>query len=242
MTSQTELANTTRAPAETPIETSAADETTVAAYLDAHPDFFLRHEALLESLTLPHAAGGAVSLVERQLVLLRARNQELQHKLMELVQVARENERLSQRFHHLALGLMEADSLDAVLATAQEQLRHEFGADHVVIRLLRREGIDGMHGVAADDPGLAAFEPLFESHRPTCGRLVAEQTVWLFGADADPEVASAVAVPLIDGSRRMGMLALGSRDADRFHPGMGTLFLGYLGDLVSRAVSLRLGG
>lgn len=219
----------------------ALSEEAVEAWLRAHPDFFERHLALLEVLRLPHpAGGGAVSLIERQIGWLRDKNRQLERKLLDLVQVARENERLSQRMHHLALGLMDADSLDAVLATTQEQLRTEFRADHVVVRLLGNPG-DGLHFMAGNDPALDALEKLFETRRPLCGRLSDEQLSALFPEDDEP-LQSAVAVPLMEGSRRLGVLALGSREETRFHPGMGTLFLGYLGEIISHAVATRLKG
>jgi uncharacterized protein len=218
----------------------ALSEETVEAWLRAHPDFFERHVALLDVLRLPHPSGGAVSLIERQIGWLRDKNRQMERKLMDLVQVARENERLSQRMHQLALGLMDADSLDAVLATTQEQLRTEFRADHVVVWLLGNPA-EGLHFVSEGDVCLQRFEPLFENRRPLCGRLSDEQLTALF-PDAQDPIQSAVAVPLMEGSRRMGILALGSREDTRFHPGMGTLFLGYLGEIISHAVATRLKG
>jgi len=213
-------------------------EEAVEAWLRSHPDFFERHLALLDVLKLPHPTGSAVSLIERQIGWLRDKNRSLERKLLDLVQLARENERLSQRMHHLALGLMDADSLDGVLATTQEQLRTEFRADHVVVRLVG-DPAEGLHFTEQDDSSLQPFEQLFETRRPICGRLADEQLATLF-PEAEHPVQSAVAVPLMEGSRRLGILALGSREDTRFHPGMGTLFLGYLGEIISHAVSTRL--
>lgn len=209
-------------------------EATVEAYLRAHPDFFERHVSLLDILKLPHPSGGAVSLIERQVGLLRDKNRHLERKLMDLVQVARDNEHLSTRLHHLALALMDADSLDATLATVQEQLREEFKADHAVIRLLG-DPESAAYFVDAQDSRLMYFEDLFKNKRPVCGRLQQDQLNFLFTDDA-PRIASAVMVPLIS-SERVGLLALGSHEESRFHPGMGTLFLGYLGELISKAIA-----
>ncbi len=217
----------------------SVSEEAVVQYLRAHPEFFERQTQLLTLIKLPHITGGPVSLVERQITLLREKNRQLERKLMDLVSVARDNEHLSSRLHHLALGLMEADGLDAVLGTAQEVLRGEFKADHVFIRLIgETPGAGGLHFIDPGEPGLGLFDGLFESKRPICGRLTREQTAFLFAEHAE-EVASAVVVPLTDADR-LGLIALGSREQTRFHPGMGTLFLGYLGELVSRAVITEL--
>lgn len=212
------------------------EEATIERYLRDHPDFFERHVGLLTVLKLPHPSGGATSLIERQISVLREKNRQLERKLMDLVQVARDNEHLSSQLHHLALGLMDADSLDEVLATVQEQLRGEFKADRAVIRLLGPADA-GHHFVAPSESELAAFEDLFRNRRPVCGRLTAAQRDFLFGEEAEA-IASAVMVPLL-GTEPAGILALGSQEESRFHPGMGTLFLGYLGELISKAVLIH---
>ena len=67
---------------------------------------------------------------------------------------------------------------------------------------------------------------------PLCGRLQQDKLDSLFGTRVG-EVASAVLLP-IDG---VGMLAVGSEDANRFHPGMGTVFLKLIAEAVASAVA-----
>ncbi|MGH8501244.1 MAG: DUF484 family protein [Gammaproteobacteria bacterium] len=224
------------------LEREALSEPAVEQYLLAHPDFFERHTGLLESLTIPHARGGAVSLVERQVAALRARNRQLERKLIDLVQVARDNESLSSRLHRLALALMEADGLQEVIATTRELLRSEFPSTQVVLKLFRnpRTALQASaHLLAEDDTAASLFDGLFKTKRPVAGLLADARVNYLFDAEVGG-VASAVMVPLVDG-KRLGVLALGSAEQDRFHVGMGTLFLGYLGELVSRAIGSHLG-
>lgn len=214
----------------------------IERYLSTHPDFFERNIDLLESLSIPHDTGGAVSLIERQVNVLRNKNEQLESKLIELVQVARDNEGLSTRLHRLALGLMEAEGIDDVISTTKDLLRNEFPSTHVVVRLFAENGLDepisdlyiGERGEAPK----SLVEDLFDSNRPVCGRFEEVQMTYVFG-DIGVEVKSAVLIPLTDG-RNLGILALGSHEPDRFHNGMGTLFLGYLGELVSRAVNTHL--
>lgn len=216
-------------------------EDEVEHYLLAHPDFFEQHARLLEALRIPHPRGQAVSLVERQVEVLRTRNRQLERKLIDLVQVARDNEALSSRLHRLALGLMEADGLNDVIAITRDLLRTEFPSTHVVLKLFKnpRAALQAnMHLVADDDPAAHLFDNLFATKRPVCGLLADERAQCLFGAEA-PEIASAVLIPLMD-DKRLAVLALGSVDKERFHAGMGTLFLGYLGELVSRAIASHL--
>ena len=76
-------------------------EQAVHNFLAAHPDFFERHSTLLSSLNLPHASGGAVSLVERQVSVLRQKELKLKRQLKELIAVARENDVLAAKIHEL---------------------------------------------------------------------------------------------------------------------------------------------
>lgn len=204
----------------------------VEDYLREHPDFFESRPELLADMQISHASGKAVSLIEHQINILRSKNSQLEKKLLDLVDVARDNEHLSTQLHHLALGLLEAENLDAVLSIAQELLRNELKADHVSIRLIGGDE-NGLHAISETDVQ-EHFDDLFLNHRPVCGRLSTEQKTALFGEQAE-EIASSVVVPLLD-PERLGILAVGSRDDQRFHPGMGTLFMGTLGELVSRAI------
>jgi uncharacterized protein YigA (DUF484 family) len=209
-------------------------EADVEKWLYQHPDFFARHDGLLEILRVPHQTFGATSLLERQIHLLRRKNNQLEGKLRGLVAVARENEKLSSRLHNLALALVEADSLDAVLSTAREQLLEAFHADFVRLALFSDKA-----GQPSGKPEHQAeitqlFTRAFNNRRPQCGGMGEKHLAALFPEHA-AEVGSAVFVPLVH-IEPVGYLALGSQRETRFHPGMGTLFLGYLGELVTRAI------
>ena len=220
-------------------QTLSADA--VARYLVQDPDFFERHPELLSSLIIPHPTRGAVSLIERQIAVLREKISQLERKLIDLIQVARDNEGLSSRLHRLALGLMDAESVDDVLATTKDLLRSEFPSTHVVIRLLAHDIDDqpasSLQYMGQGSDAVKLFDELFATRRPICGHLSESQLTELFG-DYGLEINSAVMIPLTDG-RKLGVMALGSAEHERFHDGMGTLFLGYLGELVSRALRVH---
>ena len=111
-------------------------EEAVASYLRNHPDFFDRHIGLLEILNVPHPSGTAVSLVERQLALLREKNQRLAEQLDDLLQIARENDTLNQRMHQLTLSLLDARSVEDMLACLDWGLHQYFQTDFVAVRIL----------------------------------------------------------------------------------------------------------
>jgi hypothetical protein len=204
-----------------------AEEETIAAYLQHNPDFFERHHAVLARLRLPHARGGStISLVERQIEVLREKHAAVEAKLAEFVRVARAND---------ARKLLRAGSAEAVIATMESSLRMDFDAFHCVLVLI------GPHPeitpqrfvriVRADDANLKSFETLFANGKPRCGQARDSQREFLFGADAN-DIGSVALVPLGE-KGSIGLLALGSTDRDRFHPGMSTEFLARMADLIT---------
>lgn len=212
----------------------------VAVWLREHPEFFTRHPELAESLRVPHPCRPAVSLLEYQNRLLRERCQRLHDKLVDLVAIARDNDRLAERVQRLALSLLDAPGEpDELLRGVKAILRDEFSADRAILCMA---GLPATRSKIAAEflcPDVAAlFEDLFQVGQPHCGRLRPEQALVLFG-DSAPRVASAALIPLGGGEWR-GLLGLGSWDEDRFYPGVGTLFLGRIGELISQALQARL--
>jgi uncharacterized protein YigA (DUF484 family) len=232
-------------------------EEAVARYLDEHADFFERHPETLARLKLAHDGGArTVSLIERQVQVLRVREQDAERRLRELVTIARENDVLGSRLHRLAMALIETPTRDEALDAAIELLRAEFRLEAVAVRVGAEAPLAGSRPeyVAADDRRMTALLTLLNAGRPLCaargeapdgaargarhdlasdGALLA----FVFGGAAD-EIRSSAFVPLIDRGPR-GVLALGSRDPLRFHAGMGTAYLTRLGELLSAALARR---
>ena len=213
-------------------------DNTVADYLTTHPEFFEAHSELLAKLKVPHPSGTAVSLIERQVEVLRQQHRQLERKLVDLVEVARSNDALIERIHRLALALLEGATLAERLYALQEELRERFGADEVSAFLLSTKAGDADAGPARwlkpSDAGLEQFNEFLKAGKPHVGRLRPPQLEFLFGEQAE-RIASAALVPL--GDRGMlGLLAVGSHEVDRFSPTLGTAFLTRIGELVTAAV------
>jgi len=220
-----------------PVET---EEETVAAYLQHNPDFFERHHAVLARMRLPHARSGAtISLVERQIEVLRDKHAAVEAKLAEFVRVARANDALAEKLHQFTRRLLRADSRDTAIAAMESSLRVDFDAFHSVLVLIGRptDVIPQrfVRLVRADEPNLKSFETLFTNGKPRCGQARDTQREFLFGADAT-DIGSVALVPLGE-KGGVGLLALGSTDRDRFHPGMSTEFLARMADLITDALA-----
>ncbi|MGH8288558.1 MAG: DUF484 family protein [Steroidobacteraceae bacterium] len=213
------------------------EDDAVAAYLQHNPDFFERHQALLTRLRIPHARGGStISLVERQIEVLREKHAALEGKLAELVSVARANDAIAEKLHRFTRKLLRARSRADAVVLIEASLREDFDALHNVLVLVGEYPDLApqrfVRTVAQDDAGLKSFETLFASGKPRCGQARDTQREFLFGQDAN-DIGSVALVPIGEKSGPLGVLALGSTDRDRFHPGMSTEFLARMADLIS---------
>jgi uncharacterized protein YigA (DUF484 family) len=223
---------TTQANIEPTVEGPTAEQ--ISGYLDKHPEFFDDHPDVLAALRLSHTSGKAVSLIERQVQVLREQNEVLKSRLKELVTVARDNDRLSKRMHQMTLDLLHASSLAELLDKLEDHLRNEFRADAVALRLAGldepRQRETGVEVLLIDAASKALFPASLCDGKPQCGRLKQQQLEFLFAGQAQ-DIESAAVIPLGDHGHD-GLLAIGSREVDRFNPCMGTLFLSHLGDLL----------
>lgn len=209
-------------------------ERDVADYLKHHPDFLKNNAGILAQLEIPHECNGAASLIEAQVSILREKNDHLKAKMMELMQVARDNDQLAERMLHLTLSLIDAENLEQTLAVLDKSIGSEFQADAISIRLFEQDKkLDNFPDkiISKNAPELTSFENFFRAERSLCGRLKKEQLEFMFG-DKARDIRSAVLIPL--GHRSgLGMFAIGSKDRNRFHPGMGTVFLKQMGALIT---------
>ena len=203
----------------------------VCRFLEKQPDFFVDHPELLEMLHVPHRTDGqTVSLVERQVKVLRANQAETRQRLATLIRNARDNEALVGHVHRLALRLIAAKiaapagappALEQLAPLVEAAMREDFGVSPA--RLL---------APAAVPENLRA---LLSAGTPHCGRLREDDRHALLGAAAEG-IGSMALVPLGAGAAQ-GLLVLGSADTVHFHPGMATDFLARIAELLSTALA-----
>ena len=219
------------------------NEKDVEDFLRQNPDFFTNHPELVSELKVPHPnTGSAVSLIEHQVELLRQQNTKTQKRLDELVQIARENDRLSKNIHLLTMDLMGARNLIDVFSIIDESLRKDFSADAICVRILAQPKSAKLEGRKefASDAAVAAeltkhFGRQIKEGKAICGRAKTEQKKILFDEQGD-KVASLAFIPL-KFDKNVGLLAIGSFDEKHFHSGMGTLFLHQMGKVISKTIS-----
>lgn len=221
---------TTQTSADT--SATAASEAQVIEYLRSHPDFFQHHAELLGELRLPHESGSAVSLVERQVAILRDRNNVMRRRMTELMQTARTNDELFSKTRTLTLELLNVASwheLNEVLATF---VLTDFHADFVCCHLTCVP-VSFDHLQRHD--GVLPNERFMRGAYPVCTTLRPDELAALFPSTVHDREGSAVLAPLgLTGNR--GCLAIGSRDPQAYSPDMDTLFVTYIAEVLTRVV------
>ncbi|NLY17005.1 MAG: DUF484 family protein [Gammaproteobacteria bacterium] len=214
-------------------EVRILDDALVADYLRRHPEFFLQQDELLAELRIPHARGSSISLVERQLAVLRERSLDMHQRLGRLVDVARDNDRLFELTRQLTLDLLDADSLATLVATLEDGLRERFKVPAVSLLVFTDYQLDVARGISLAQakkqvPGLLGEQVV-------SGALREHERAFLFGEEAAARVRSA-AVASFGEPRLLGMLALGSPDAQKYGHTVGTLFLGFVAQVLARVL------
>jgi len=226
------------------LKAEVIDEQAIGLYLQQHPDLFDRHPQLLTRLRLVHPrTGTTVSLIERQVEVLREKQAASEQKLADFVRVARANDALSDKIHRFTRRLVRTSTRAQALAQVEASLREDFDAYHAVLVLpaptagatKTDEASRFVRLVAADDAILKSFESLFGSGKPRCGQVRDTQREFLFGSEAEA-IGSVALIPLTVLSPP-GLLAIGSVDRDHFHPGMSTEFLSRMAELIADSLA-----
>jgi uncharacterized protein YigA (DUF484 family) len=204
-------------------------------YLQEHPDFFNQQPALLASLEIPHKRGSAISLIERQVTLLREQNTQHKSQLSELINIAKENELSNQRMHKLTLSLLDSDGIDACEVILDEVLCDDFSVDAIALKLFI-EPIDEQPDylfIQAKSVLSNELNKLLTTRKPMCGFFKQLPLEELF-ENKSQNITSIAVIPLfVEKNNCFGALVLGSHNVRRFNGDMGTLFLDRLGEILS---------
>jgi len=215
------------------LEGSSLDEQAIIDYLRADPDFFARHKNLLTELNLPHASGKTVSLVERQVTIMRERNVDMRHRMNELLDAARQNDAIFSKTRSLTLALLDADSLQALNEVLATYVLVDFEADFVCCHV---HGFDHTLDHIKNHAGDFPFAHLFNATSAVCTTLREEELLQVFPAATQVECGSAVLLPLTLADS-VGALCIGSHDPQRFSNDMDTLFVTYIADVLSKVLA-----
>ena len=193
----------------------------VSDYLREHPDFFEQHPDVLRDLKISHVGDGAVSLVERQVAVLRERNSELRRRFDALISTAEQNETLLAATQEVIAAIAERGAQEDIATLFCGLIQKRFSVELVAFHWRSSDG---------DDAALSVAAHLLANKSASSGPLRSHELHALFGEE-HPEGSAALA-PLTMRSGDTAIIAVGSTDATRYGISDGTLFLEYLARVI----------
>ncbi len=226
------------------IETESSNKLSpddVASYLKTNPDFFIEQEDLLADLSLPHESGNAISLLERQVTILRDRGIDARQKLNNLLENARNNDQLFDTTRNLVLALLRAKDITEIADVAQDQLSNQANIDSCEVIIVARQGLKVSDSVRieTEDNLKERFADVFRLKRTHCGPIGEEQTQYLFPASGS-NIKSTALCPVISNAEVLALIAFGNNSDNYFNVNLDTLFLDFIGHVVGAVLDKQL--
>ena len=219
-------------------ELSAAE---VSSYLKANPEFFIEQEDLLADLSLPHESGKAISLLERQVNILRDRGADARQKLNNLLENARNNDQLFDTTRGLVLALLRAKNVTEVADVAQDQLSNHANIDSCEVILVAKKSLKIADSIRTESEDILQkqFVDVFRLKRTHCGPISEEQTQYLFPTQCN-SIKSTALCPVISNSDVLALIAFGDKAGNYFNVNLDTLFLDFIGHVVGAVLDNQL--
>lgn len=214
----------------------------VARYLGKNRDFFNNRHKLLMSLELPHQRGGTISLVERQVSLLRERNLNNKKKLDTYVLTAKGNDLIFANCQKLILSLIGAQESDSFFSALEKSLQKDFKCEAYSLIIYNDEPrqINHFTSLISESTAKEYVAGLMKNKLATLGNLKPSEQDFLFGHQSN-KVKSAAVLPLIRGKKPYALLAIGSEDPLYFQAGMGTVFIEFIAEVLSQMLPNKIG-
>lgn len=227
---------------EIPVLTALTDEQ-VADYLRQNPDFLANRPTLLANMNLPHQpGGGTVSLVERQVSVLRERNMDMRHRLNILLNNARNNDTLFEKTKRLILNLLDTNQLDDCLDALFYSFQSEYDIHYTQLLLITSDKhyfpvpANKQARLINNEMAEEHLSSIVHNHKAICGQLDADEQAFIFRNHANA-IGSTAITPLVLDNQLIAILAVANRDPHYYRSSMNTLFLNFIAEVLSRLIT-----
>ncbi len=125
----------------------------------------------------------------------------------------------------------DARNLDELHDAFSESMARDFKVDYATLILFGEADEDCRCRIESAEAARIEIGALLKGRKPVCGVLRKEELAYLFPNAG--EVGSAALMALANGEE-LGLVAVGSADANRYSSNMGTLFLTHIADVIVR--------
>ena len=206
----------------------------IAEYLILNPNFFKENPEVLNSIEIIHESGAAVSLIQKQVELLRSNYNSTTDKLMELLGIAKNNEDIFILTKELILSLIDASSIEEIVALLEKSFVADFGAKNSKV-LFFTESSKNLPKGRVKNPAEARniLGNLLKPGKIFCGEVNKEVAKFIFNRKTS--VKEMALVPL-NSSSLLGLIALGSDQPGKYSDNKDTLFLDFIAEVVSKLI------
>jgi uncharacterized protein len=228
-------------PEAQPVATPSLTAADVAHYLSQHPQFFHEQTQLLLQLSIPHESGKAISLLERQVTVFRERQAQLQEQFHQFLSNAHANDNLFEKTRLMILALLQCQSLTAVYNLIFQHFSVEFHASAAGLVLVNDVGALANCPLPCIPSSAVrtALGELYQKKTTYCGPLNLVQSDLLFPLHLTPLLSGAIVPLRVNAKTAMSLdnglplLLIGSENREHFDSSLDTLFLDFLGEVLT---------
>lgn len=210
----------------------------VTAYLERNPRFLIENPELLQHLVPPdrHEGGEVVDMQRFMVDRLQAQLDTLSSDQSELIATTRSNMSSQAQVHRAVLALLEATDFEHLVHIATHDFAQILEADVVTLCLEAEDQLDELTGKGVYVLGPGAVDALIGEGREILLRDGTNESDTIFGPAAALVRSDALVRLKLADPTPAGVLALGSREPRRFHPGQGTELLSFLAEALQRCL------
>lgn len=221
-------------------EKSAVTAEQVAQYLQENPEFFINRDNLLTEITLPHESGKAISLLERQVTILRERSIESRHTLNVLMENAKYNDQLFNVTRALILALLAESEVSQIASATEANLNTQPGIDASSVILFSAEDLHNVDNARIESADFLQdnFPTLIRDRKTIC-KNIEKSTAKLLFPNSGASIRSVALCP-IGKDRMLGVLAIGNKAQDYFNADLDTLFLDFIGEVLESIIIRKI--
>lgn len=232
----------------------------VLLYLRKNPNFFIENEEILRDVTLPHKTGQAISLVERQVSVLRNYSKTADERFNELITNATNNDQLFQVIRDLILQILKSDHISLIPKLVKSQLTNidNIDACSVILADFPLKSLSTNIRVVSIDSLKNNFSDIFRLKKTFCGAISQEKKIYLFneidsGESLDRndiqeakkksneaairKIQSTAICPIINENEVFGLVACGSKEENHFSPTQETIFIDFIGEVIGAVLT-----
>ena len=194
----------------------------------------------MEQITLPHESGKAISLLERQVKILRERSIESRHTLNALMENAKYNDQLFNVTRTLILALLIEDDISQIASATEANLNTQPGIDASSVILFETDHLTNVENARLESSDFLQedFPTLLRDRKTICKAIEKDTAAFLFPHRGGG--IRSVALCPIGRERMIGVLAIGNKAQDYFNPELDTLFLDFIGEVLESIIMRKI--